>query len=671
METTSRNSSTDSQNHDTNVNVAIPFAPNFATSASQQKGSQQTSPFAITSMLHDLSIATPGVTLGPTSDISTNKNSGSLVDSLLADIGHGPYLLKIGQIPEDLTERESHLIFSLADGIESVRLVDDKDGKEVEKEHKSNVSEPGKRIEATMKNLRLLAQYATILSRKDTLFGPQQSKKCTIEAIDQESNKNIDLELLKQVFEAHKSMHPEHKNESIGQRHSRFSFNDPFSSEGVNSSLVFQTNQSNQSSNPATQLSGISENPVPIESTIHQSNRANSFLVRENNDINESIWNDNGINNSLNGLVASSQPQTPSVDWTGQNDRKKSAAFYFPNNPSQANVMPAPTGAKQTQVGLASQLPSGELGQQMQINTNMGMPNASQPFASSTSLSSFNVVPQLHGDGQSFVNPITASDLNIGVHDGSRFTPFNPVGQTPTLSMQNNQVTTENAQLPLMQGNTAHKMGPSRITPQRNALSSNMIPKVGNVNSSNMGMTSEAQFNKQSGLNSTASSTSNIANIPGSNNISQADLSLLARIPPPANPADQNPPCNTLYVGNLPSDATEQELRQLFSNQFGFRRLSFRNKNANGTGHGHGPMCFVEFDDVSCATRALVELYGSQLPRATVNTKGGIRLSFSKNPLGVRGPTNKRNTNTSSTNVSSNNLGSTQGQNSGIVYNKP
>lgn len=318
METTSRNSSTDSQNHDTNVNVAIPFAPNFATSASQQKGSQQTSPFAITSMLHDLSIATPGVTSGPTSDISTNKNSGSLVDSLLADIGHGPYLLKIGQIPEDLTERESHLIFSLADGIESVRLVDDKDGKEVEKEHKSNVSEPGKRIEATMKNLRLLAQYATILSRKDTLFGPQQSKKCTIEAIDQESNKSIDLELLKQVFEAHKSMHPEHKNESIGQRHSRFSFNDPFSSEGVNSSLVFQTNQSNQSSNPATQLSGISENPVPIESTIHQSNRANSFLVRENNDINESIWNDNGINNSLNGLVASSQPQTPSVDWTGQ-----------------------------------------------------------------------------------------------------------------------------------------------------------------------------------------------------------------------------------------------------------------------------------------------------------------------------------------------------------------
>ncbi|KAG7660619.1 WHI3 [[Candida] subhashii] len=135
------------------------------------------------------------------------------------------------------------------------------------------------------------------------------------------------------------------------------------------------------------------------------------------------------------------------------------------------------------------------------------------------------------------------------------------------------------------------------------------------------------------------------------------DLSLLARVPPPANPADQNPPCNTLYVGNLPPDATEAELRALFSPQKGFRRLSFRNKSMSsstsgpggsstnppaghgGGGGGHGPMCFVEFEDVAHATRALAELYGRALPRAGGgNGKGGIRLSFSKNPLGVRGP---------------------------------
>lgn len=137
------------------------------------------------------------------------------------------------------------------------------------------------------------------------------------------------------------------------------------------------------------------------------------------------------------------------------------------------------------------------------------------------------------------------------------------------------------------------------------------------------------------------------------------DLSLLAKVPPPANPADQNPPCNTLYVGNLPPDATEAELRALFSPQKGFRRLSFRTKNqsanSNGSssGHNHGPMCFVEFDDVLLATEALADLYGSALPRSNgSSSKGGIRLSFSKNPLGVRGPGNPRRSSTNQLNTS-------------------
>jgi hypothetical protein len=50
---------------------------------------------------------------------------------------------------------------------------------------------------------------------------------------------------------------------------------------------------------------------------------------------------------------------------------------------------------------------------------------------------------------------------------------------------------------------------------------------------------------------------------------------------------DQNPPCNTLYVGNLPSDADEEELRTLFCSCPGYKRMSFRNR-------GNGPMCFVE-----------------------------------------------------------------------------
>ncbi|KAI2627233.1 hypothetical protein GGS21DRAFT_259828 [Xylaria nigripes] len=95
---------------------------------------------------------------------------------------------------------------------------------------------------------------------------------------------------------------------------------------------------------------------------------------------------------------------------------------------------------------------------------------------------------------------------------------------------------------------------------------------------------------------------------------------------PAVNPADQNPPCNTLYVGNLPVDTSEEELKSIFQKQRGYKRLCFRTKQ-------NGPMCFVEFEDVTHATRALHELYGKPLHNST---KGGIRLSFSKNPLGVR-----------------------------------
>lgn len=110
------------------------------------------------------------------------------------------------------------------------------------------------------------------------------------------------------------------------------------------------------------------------------------------------------------------------------------------------------------------------------------------------------------------------------------------------------------------------------------------------------------------------------------------------RVLPPANPADQNPPCNTLYVGNLPPDTSEDELKELFSSRRGYKRLCFRTK-------ANGPMCFVEFEDVNYATRALEELYGFGLSNSV---KGGIRLSFSKNPLGVRSNNNNNNSNNNS-----------------------
>ncbi|KAL0580518.1 hypothetical protein V5O48_001505 [Marasmius crinis-equi] len=103
------------------------------------------------------------------------------------------------------------------------------------------------------------------------------------------------------------------------------------------------------------------------------------------------------------------------------------------------------------------------------------------------------------------------------------------------------------------------------------------------------------------------------------------------------NRIDQNPPINTLYVGNLPttpppmgSDILEDSLRELFRARPGFRRLSFKQKSS-------GPMCFVEFEDVNAASKTITELSGNTLNGLVRG--GGIRLSYSRNPLGVRTPT--------------------------------
>ncbi|KAJ1823365.1 hypothetical protein LPJ60_001611 [Coemansia sp. RSA 2675] len=93
------------------------------------------------------------------------------------------------------------------------------------------------------------------------------------------------------------------------------------------------------------------------------------------------------------------------------------------------------------------------------------------------------------------------------------------------------------------------------------------------------------------------------------------------------NSNDQNPPCNTIYVGNLPFGAKEDELYTIFRNSLGYKRMSYRAKPNSG------PMCFVEFENIDFATLAMNEHDGRMLSNSV---NGGIRLSYSKNPLGVR-----------------------------------
>ncbi|TGO15811.1 hypothetical protein BTUL_0035g00140 [Botrytis tulipae] len=92
---------------------------------------------------------------------------------------------------------------------------------------------------------------------------------------------------------------------------------------------------------------------------------------------------------------------------------------------------------------------------------------------------------------------------------------------------------------------------------------------------------------------------------------------------PPINPLGQNPPFNTLIVENIPRDTSQDELTAIFSERRGFERLSFRTKQ-------NLPICFVEFVDVSSATKCIQDVNGMSFQDST---KGKIQLSFSKSPL--------------------------------------
>lgn len=86
-----------------------------------------------------------------------------------------------------------------------------------------------------------------------------------------------------------------------------------------------------------------------------------------------------------------------------------------------------------------------------------------------------------------------------------------------------------------------------------------------------------------------------------------------------------NPPCNTLFIGNLGDNIAEDELRHLFNMQPGYKQMKILR-------HERNTVCFIEFDDVNSATAVHQNLQGAVLP----SSGRGIRIQFSKNPFGRR-----------------------------------
>ncbi|KAH9948742.1 hypothetical protein B0H21DRAFT_820677 [Amylocystis lapponica] len=222
--------------------------------------------------------------------------------------------------------------------------------------------------------------------------------------------------------------------------------------------------------------------------------------------------------------------------------------------------------------------------------------------------------------------PQSASSQNGQATSGNRSAPFSPQSNTSSLP-----------------GHPSLPSRPRPYSPSSESQSQRGACAHGPNGSSSMPASSASSISgSQSGHDEELSHSAAVLSV----NTAQGTTS--PQLPSPAsgassgtgrNPGDQNPPINTLYVGNLPSSAApgglplnylEDRLRELFSKRPGYRKLCFRQKS-------NGPMCFVEFEDVSFATKALNELYGNTLNGLVKG--GGIRLSYSKNPLGVRTPT--------------------------------
>ncbi len=85
-----------------------------------------------------------------------------------------------------------------------------------------------------------------------------------------------------------------------------------------------------------------------------------------------------------------------------------------------------------------------------------------------------------------------------------------------------------------------------------------------------------------------------------------------------------NPPCNTLFIGNLGPAVDEAELRALFGPLPGFQQ----SKVVHGP---RGVTAFVEFADVSAAAACHAAQQGALL---ATSDRGPIRVQFSKNPFG-------------------------------------
>ncbi|KAH7515308.1 hypothetical protein FEM48_Zijuj10G0012900 [Ziziphus jujuba var. spinosa] len=86
----------------------------------------------------------------------------------------------------------------------------------------------------------------------------------------------------------------------------------------------------------------------------------------------------------------------------------------------------------------------------------------------------------------------------------------------------------------------------------------------------------------------------------------------------PVQNTKDNPPCNTLFIGNLGENINEEELRGLFSVQPGFKQMKILRQERH-------TVCFIEFEDVNSATNVHHNLQGAVIPSSG---SVGMRIQY-------------------------------------------
>jgi RNA recognition motif-containing protein len=94
-----------------------------------------------------------------------------------------------------------------------------------------------------------------------------------------------------------------------------------------------------------------------------------------------------------------------------------------------------------------------------------------------------------------------------------------------------------------------------------------------------------------------------------------------------------------LYVGNIPFNSTEQDLRDLFSRHGSVERVSVITDRETGRPRG---FAFVEFADANAASEAIRALDGTQLGGRALRVNEAMEKSRSGGDRGGFGRSNSR-----------------------------